>query len=222
MFNTAAGGNIMDKLEPVECEEMFVSFALSEQQQPSTRTSIPSARASTSSPRGVHQFTPDTSMAAALAAMANEIKELKLSAQWCEVCKGGHDTRDCPVNHQEQGGPSSRPNASVMVVSVMSHREEERVEEKVSHSVDYDIPLPEDVNKIDWRDRFAEINARMLEEHESAELTRVGTSVNVVSTRSRRVEEKESPVVEEEEPVDEEIEMEKPTEKAEEKKKGCR
>ncbi|KAI3828208.1 hypothetical protein L1987_02305 [Smallanthus sonchifolius] len=145
-------------------------------------------------------------MAAALAAMANEIKELKLSAQRCEVCGGGQDTRDCPVNHQaqvsftgnqnqnrgynnynnsygsgwssgnnppgfnarpnqyggaeagatlgssvstrkieEMGVPSSDPNASVMAVSIGSHREEE----KASHSADYRIPSPEEVKKVD-------------------------------------------------------------------------
>ncbi|KAI3676472.1 hypothetical protein L1987_86081 [Smallanthus sonchifolius] len=63
------------------------SFALAEQQRPSTRTSIPSARTPASSVRGVHQVTPDTSMAAPLATMTKEIKELKLSAQKCEVCR---------------------------------------------------------------------------------------------------------------------------------------
>ncbi|KAI3808115.1 hypothetical protein L1987_24058 [Smallanthus sonchifolius] len=81
---------------------MFESFTLAEQQRPSTRTSIPSTRASASSPRCVPQVTPDTSVAAALVAMANEIKELKLSAQRGEVCRGGHDTRDCPINYQGQ------------------------------------------------------------------------------------------------------------------------
>ncbi|KAI3821022.1 hypothetical protein L1987_08578 [Smallanthus sonchifolius] len=82
MFNIAAGGHIMERLEPDE-------------------NSIPTAGALTSSSRGVHQVTPETSVAAALASMANKIKELKLSAQWCQVCRGGHDTRDCPVNNQE-------------------------------------------------------------------------------------------------------------------------
>ncbi|KAI3815718.1 hypothetical protein L1987_15397 [Smallanthus sonchifolius] len=81
MFNTATGGHIMDRLEPDECEEIFESFAQAEQQHPSARTSIPSARSPASSPRGVHQVTPDSSVAAALASMANEIKELKLCWQ---------------------------------------------------------------------------------------------------------------------------------------------
>ncbi|KAI3773727.1 hypothetical protein L1987_48257 [Smallanthus sonchifolius] len=94
-------GHIMERLEPDECEEKFESFTQSEQHYPSSRTSIPSAREAASSPRGVHQVTPDSSMAAALASLANAIKELKLCAQRCQVCRGGHDTRDCPVKNQE-------------------------------------------------------------------------------------------------------------------------
>ncbi|KAI3774711.1 hypothetical protein L1987_49271 [Smallanthus sonchifolius] len=102
MFNTAAGGHIMEKKEPEECEDMFESFAQAEQQQPSTRNSTPSARTHTSATRVVHQVTTETSMAAVLAAMVKEIKELKMSAMKCEVCRGGHDTIDCPVTQQEQ------------------------------------------------------------------------------------------------------------------------
>ncbi|KAI3798295.1 hypothetical protein L1987_33566 [Smallanthus sonchifolius] len=267
MFNTAAGGHIMERLEPDECEEMFESFAQDEQQHPhSVRNSIPTTRAPASSPRGVHQVTPETSVVAALASMSNEIKELKLSAQRCHVCRGGHNTRDCPVNNQEhvsfagnqnrgynnynsfgsgwrssnnpsgfnarqyqyggaeggassgssvnikkieemienqtqllaqlvqndrdarqrldshdtllknqqstfqdlqrtvggiaqsledrQGGPSSSSNASVMAVSVRSVENKEVVEDD-SHSIEYGIPSVEEVNKVDWRARFA-------------------------------------------------------------------
>ncbi|KAI3807563.1 hypothetical protein L1987_23493 [Smallanthus sonchifolius] len=320
MFNTAAGGHIMDRLEPEECEDMFESFAQAEQQHPrSVRDSIPTARSHASSPRGVHQVTPDTSVAAALASMANEIKELKLSALRCQVCRGGHDTRDCPVNNQEhvsyagnqyqnrnynnsntfgsgwrsgftgrqqqyggaeegassgstvgsrrieemmetqtqllaqlvqnnkdarlrldshdtlmknqqsafqdlqrtvgdiarsihdrQGSPSTGPNASVMAVSIESV-ESKVVEEVDPHSKEHNIPSVEEVNKIDWEARFAEIDARMLKETES----------NAVSTRSMIEKEDESPpVVVEEEPVEEEIVVEVPTKKAQEKKKG--
>ncbi|KAI3717262.1 hypothetical protein L1987_68766 [Smallanthus sonchifolius] len=48
----------------------------------------------------VQLVTPDSSVAAALVSMANKIKELKLSAR--QVSGGGHDTRDCLVNNQEQ------------------------------------------------------------------------------------------------------------------------
>ncbi|KAI3797283.1 hypothetical protein L1987_32539 [Smallanthus sonchifolius] len=102
MFNTTAGGHIMERLELDECKEMFESFAQAKQQHPhSVRNSIPTTREPASSPRGVHQVTPETSVAVALDSMANEIKELKLSAQRCQVCRGGHDTRDCPVNNEE-------------------------------------------------------------------------------------------------------------------------
>ncbi|KAI3827052.1 hypothetical protein L1987_01114 [Smallanthus sonchifolius] len=297
MFNTAAGGHIMERLEPDECEEMFESFAQAEQQHPHcVRNSIPTARAPASSPRGVHQVTPETSVAAALASMANEIKDLKLSAERCQnrgynynnsfgsrwrsgnnppglngrqhqqggeggaslgssvntrkikemlenqtqllahLVQQDRDTRqrldsyDTLLKNQQssfqdlqrtvgdivqslkgrQGGPSSGPNASVMAVSVRSVEMRE-VEEDDSHSIKYGIPSVEEVNKVDWRARFAEIEARMVEEPE----------LKAVLTRSHRAEEKEiPPVVEEEELVDEEIEMEKPAERAVEKKKG--
>ncbi|KAI3815717.1 hypothetical protein L1987_15396 [Smallanthus sonchifolius] len=109
-----------------------------------------------------------------------------------------------------QGGPSSGPNASVMAMSVRSVEKKEVVKDN-SHSIEYGIPSVEEVKKVDWRARFAEIDARMLEESKS----------NVVSSRSRRAEEDENPpVVEEEEPVDERVVEEKHAEKAEEKKKG--
>ncbi|KAI3744489.1 hypothetical protein L1987_57571 [Smallanthus sonchifolius] len=80
MFNTAAGGHIMDKKE----------------------NSTASARTPTSATRGVHHVTTETSMAAALAAMAKEIKDLKMSTMKCEICRGGYDTIICPVTQQEQ------------------------------------------------------------------------------------------------------------------------
>ncbi|KAI3810153.1 hypothetical protein L1987_19763 [Smallanthus sonchifolius] len=219
---------------------MFESFSQAEQQHPhSVRNSIPTARAPASSPRGVHQVTPDSSVATALASIANEIKELKLSAQRCQVCRGDHDTRDCLINNQEhvsyagnqnqnrgynnynsfgsgwrsgnnppgfngrqqqygggeagassrssqsalqdlqrtvgdiaqslkgrQGGQSSGSNASVMVVPVRSVEKKEVIEDD-SHSIEYGIPSVEEVNKVDWRARFAKIDAKMAEEKDS-------------------------------------------------------
>ncbi|KAK1419647.1 hypothetical protein QVD17_28881 [Tagetes erecta] len=101
MFNTAAGGHIMEKKTAEECEEMFESFALAEQQSPHSRNSNPEARAPTSS-RGVHQVSTDTSTAAALEAIRKDIKNLQMSVNKCEMCRGGHDTIDCPLMTQEQ------------------------------------------------------------------------------------------------------------------------
>ena len=108
-FNTAAGGHIMEKLDPDECEEMFESFALAQQQQPSTRTSRNTTTTSPSS-RGLHQVTSDTIAAAELEALKKEVRELKKSAMKCEVCRGGHDTIDCPVSSEEQVDYLGNPN----------------------------------------------------------------------------------------------------------------
>ncbi|KAI3813800.1 hypothetical protein L1987_18535 [Smallanthus sonchifolius] len=174
---------------------MFESFALAEQQQPrSVRTSIPTARTSTSSTRGVHQLTPDASVAAALAAMSKEIKELKLSAQKCEVYKGGHDTCDCPVNQQEQVEYVSNQNRC------------------------FNNAFGNTFN-LGWRSGgnppgFQQRPNRMMEAIQGGPSSGPNASVMAVTTRSQRVEEREEP------PVDEELEMEKPPEKAEKKKGG--
>ncbi|KAI3754900.1 hypothetical protein L1987_54692 [Smallanthus sonchifolius] len=63
-----------------------------------------------------------------------------------------------------QGGPSSTSNTSLMAMSVRSVEKKEVVEDD-SHSILCNIPSPEEVKKIDWRARFAEIYAKMAEEH---------------------------------------------------------
>ncbi|KAK1441025.1 hypothetical protein QVD17_06861 [Tagetes erecta] len=55
MFNTAAGGHIMEKKSVPQCEEMFESFALSEQESPHPKSSTSATRASSSTTRGVYQ-----------------------------------------------------------------------------------------------------------------------------------------------------------------------
>ncbi|KAI3682972.1 hypothetical protein L1987_83391 [Smallanthus sonchifolius] len=62
-----------------------------------------------------------------------------------------------------QGGPSSSSSASVMTVSVRSVGEK-KVAEDDPHSSAYNISSPEEFNKIDWKARFAEIDAKMAEE----------------------------------------------------------
>ncbi|XP_076885257.1 uncharacterized protein LOC143534716 [Bidens hawaiensis] len=98
-FNTSAGGNMLEKLDIDECESLFESFALAEQQESSARGT---SRTTTSSARGIFQVLNDTSIAAALEAMQKDIRELKKISQKCEICRGGHDTVDCPVDQQEK------------------------------------------------------------------------------------------------------------------------
>ncbi|KAK1421883.1 hypothetical protein QVD17_24595 [Tagetes erecta] len=116
MFNTSAGGHLMERKSVAECTEMFESFALAEQQSPQSRNSIPAIRAPTSTARGVYQVTPDASVAAALEGLQREVRELKMSSSRCEICRGGHDTRDCLVNSQEHvnwaGGQSVGGNGA--------------------------------------------------------------------------------------------------------------
>ncbi|KAI3797565.1 hypothetical protein L1987_32823 [Smallanthus sonchifolius] len=126
----------------------------------------------------VHHVTPDTSVTAALATMAREIKELKLSAQRCEEEATTPETATSVKRSSASGNPpgfqsrqnqfdggDARPSAGGSVGN-------QRIEEMLENQT------------------------RML-----AQLI-----------------EREKPSVEEEEPVDEEIKMERPTEKVVEKK----
>ncbi|KAI3816612.1 hypothetical protein L1987_16315 [Smallanthus sonchifolius] len=250
MFNTTAGGHIMERLEPDECEEMFESFAEAEQQHPhSVTNSIPTFKhpplllevciwgghdtrdcpvnnqehvsyagnqfngrqqqygggeAGASSGSSVNTRKIEEMLENQTQLLAHLVQQDKDMRQRLD----SHDTllKNQQSSFQDlqrtvgdiaqslkgrQGGPSSGPNASVMVVSVRSVEKKEIAEDD-SHSIEYGIPSVEEVKKVDWRARFAEIDAR-------------GET---------------PPVVEEEEPVDEDIEMEKPAERVVEKKKG--
>ncbi|KAI3823049.1 hypothetical protein L1987_04475 [Smallanthus sonchifolius] len=219
MFNTTAGGHIMDKKEPAECEEMFEIFALAEQHRPYTRTSIPSARAPDSSPRGMHQVNPDTSVAVALAAMANEIKELKLNAQMCENRGFNNYNNSYGSGGKSGGNPpgfTARPNqqsGGEVGPSGGSNMNTKRIEEMLETQTQM-------LAHLDLQ-RMVEDIAKSLKDRQGDPFSGSNASVMAVSTRIRRVEGREQPpVVEEDEPVDEEIEMEKLIKKAEEKKKG--
>ncbi|XP_076903421.1 uncharacterized protein LOC143558472 [Bidens hawaiensis] len=98
-FHTSAGGYMLEKLDIDKRESMFESFALADQPGSSARGT---SKTITSSARGVHQVSNDTSIMAALEAIQREIKVLKKVVNRCEICRGGHDTVDCPVDQQEQ------------------------------------------------------------------------------------------------------------------------
>ncbi|KAI3703995.1 hypothetical protein L1987_74196 [Smallanthus sonchifolius] len=133
----------MDKKELEECEEMFESFAQAEQQQPSTRNSIPNARTPSSATRGVHQVNTDTSMAAALAAMANKIKELKMSAMKCERTVG-----DIARQLTDRSGGSfsssteTNPKASLKAVTTLSGK---GIESEQTPAADDDESVDEEI-----------------------------------------------------------------------------
>ncbi|KAI3807729.1 hypothetical protein L1987_23663 [Smallanthus sonchifolius] len=94
----------MGKRNVAECNDMFESFAQAEYEQRSvTRNSSPSTSTPSSS-RGVHHVNVDTSVAAALEALAKDVKELNMRVARCEMCRGDHATVECPVLNQEQVG----------------------------------------------------------------------------------------------------------------------
>ncbi|KAI3732622.1 hypothetical protein L1987_63829 [Smallanthus sonchifolius] len=101
-FDTSAGGHLMGKKSVTECLDMFESFAQSESEQRSANRNTTPITSATSSTRGVHQVTLDTSVAAALENLHREMKEIKAKVDKCEFCKGGHSTLHCPLMSEEQ------------------------------------------------------------------------------------------------------------------------
>ncbi|XP_021998248.1 uncharacterized protein LOC110895271 [Helianthus annuus] len=108
-FDTSAGGQLMGKKTVAECNDLFESFAHSDMDYSTTsRTSIPVR--TTSAGRGVNQVSLDSSVAAAVERakeelrqeMRQELSEIKKKVDRCEVCRGGHDTIDCPTITLEQ------------------------------------------------------------------------------------------------------------------------
>ncbi|KAI3815938.1 hypothetical protein L1987_15622 [Smallanthus sonchifolius] len=101
-FDTSAGGHLMGKKSVTECLDMFESFAQSESEQRSANRNTTPITSATSSARGVHQVTLDTSVTAALENLHREMKEIKAKVDKCEFCRGGHSTLHCPLMSEEQ------------------------------------------------------------------------------------------------------------------------
>ncbi|XP_022030555.1 uncharacterized protein LOC110931470 [Helianthus annuus] len=104
-FDTSAGGQLMGKKTVAECNDLFESFAHSDMDYSATsRTSIPVR--TTSAGRGVNQVSLDPSVAAVVETLRQEFRqelsEIKKKVDRCEVCRGGHDTIDCPTITLEQ------------------------------------------------------------------------------------------------------------------------
>ncbi|XP_021995810.1 uncharacterized protein LOC110892990 [Helianthus annuus] len=108
-FDTSAGGQLIGKKTVAECNDLFESFAHSDMDYSTTsRTSIPVR--TTSACRGVNQVILDPSVAVVVEnlrqelrqEMRQELSEIKKKVDRCEVCRGGHDTIDCPTLTLEQ------------------------------------------------------------------------------------------------------------------------
>ncbi|XP_021971612.1 uncharacterized protein LOC110866771 [Helianthus annuus] len=108
-FDTSAGGQLMGKKTVNECNDLFESFAHSDMDYGTiSRTSIPVRTSSAG--RRVNQVSLDPSIAAIVESLRQELRqevrqelnEIKKKVDRCEVCRGGHDTLDCPTLTLEQ------------------------------------------------------------------------------------------------------------------------
>jgi len=104
MFNTSAGGHVMEKKTREECDDLFLSFALTDQQSSSAARSTSQ---NTTGTRGMYHVKSsegdsDPQVMAVLASLAKEMKEIKMGMNKCELCRGNHDTSVCPTMEQEQ------------------------------------------------------------------------------------------------------------------------
>ncbi|KAK1433064.1 hypothetical protein QVD17_09971 [Tagetes erecta] len=102
-FDTSAGGHLMGKMNVDQCNELFESFAQAEHEQRSThRNSTPVTGTPSTSTRGLHHVSMETSVAAALENLTREMRDLKAKVDKCERCRGGHSTLDCPLLSREE------------------------------------------------------------------------------------------------------------------------
>ncbi|XP_022007224.1 uncharacterized protein LOC110906392 [Helianthus annuus] len=100
-FDTSVGGHLMGKKFMADCNDLFEIFAHVDIDHSATsRTSIPVT--TSSSARGVNQVVSDSKVASQLDYITNDLLEIKKKVDGCEVCRGGHDTVDCPTLTLEQ------------------------------------------------------------------------------------------------------------------------
>ncbi|KAK1432077.1 hypothetical protein QVD17_08967 [Tagetes erecta] len=93
----------MGKMNVDQCNELFESFAQAEHEQRSThRNSTPVTGTPSTSTRGLHHVSMETSVAAALENLTREMRDLKAKVDKCERCRGGHNTLDCPLLSREE------------------------------------------------------------------------------------------------------------------------
>ncbi|XP_076943744.1 uncharacterized protein LOC143614104 [Bidens hawaiensis] len=90
MLNQTANGNLLKKKDPDECVVLFYDLAASYEGH--------GGRNSSTSSRGVLQVDSNTSMQVQIDALNKLVRDLTVKGvSKCEVCRGGHETIDCPV-----------------------------------------------------------------------------------------------------------------------------
>ncbi|XP_035834059.1 uncharacterized protein LOC110881090 [Helianthus annuus] len=227
-FDTSAGGHLMGKKSVADCNDLFESFAHADIDHSATsRNSIPVTTSSSS--RGVNQVVSDSKIASQLDYITKELLEIKKKVDRCEVCRGGHDTVDCPTLTLEQveyiagqnRGPTNPFNNSNSNWRANNYRSSSNPPGFPSGQYQSRGPgfySSGGSGQTDLQRQAGDI-ARQLQERPPGQFlgnTKPNPSgtLKAISTRSGRtlgeVVRPESVEVEDEEPVDEDIEMEVP------------
>ncbi|KAD3336478.1 hypothetical protein E3N88_31997 [Mikania micrantha] len=90
-LDSTAGGNLLTNLTPDECLQLFENMAMSSYQYP-TRGKA------TVQKSGVLPVDSNTALVAQVEALTKMVKDLQAKGNAkCEICRGGHDTRQCPM-----------------------------------------------------------------------------------------------------------------------------
>ena len=97
LLDSTAGGNMMKTKDTAECFEMIEDLATSIYTEPGMNTG-----SVTVAPKGIHSVDSSVALATQVESLAKMMKDMqaKISAK-CELCRGGHDTNDCPTSSEE-------------------------------------------------------------------------------------------------------------------------
>ena len=95
-LDSTAGGNMMKTKTADECLEMMEDLATSTYTEPGSRSV-------TAAPKGIHTVDASIALAAQVDSLSRMVKviQVKITSK-CEVCRGGHETIDCPVGSEEE------------------------------------------------------------------------------------------------------------------------
>ncbi|KAK1430086.1 hypothetical protein QVD17_12590 [Tagetes erecta] len=96
LLDSTAGGNMMKTKTADECLEMMEDLATSTYTEPGSRDV-------TAVSKGIHTVDSSVALAAQVESLAKMVKDIQVKiTSKCEICRGGHETIDCPVGSEEE------------------------------------------------------------------------------------------------------------------------
>ncbi|KAK1423916.1 hypothetical protein QVD17_19227 [Tagetes erecta] len=96
LLDSTAGGNMMKTKTATECLEMMEDLATSTYTEPGSRDV-------TAVSKGIHTVDSSVALAAQVESLAKMVKDIQVKiTSKCEICRGGHETIDCPVGSEEE------------------------------------------------------------------------------------------------------------------------